>query len=95
MPMRVEVELQAEWDFGLLQRKHSGDLAALAELTAAYYGIVAELRSGHPSIWTMLSEEYPDAFVSFYPPLQGHFRKIAEDKVTIISFTEMERETLP
>lgn len=90
--MRVEVEQHAEWDFGLLQRKHRGDVPALAELSAAYYGIVTELRSGHPSIWAMPSEEYPDAFVYFYPPLRGHFRKVNEQKVAIIGFSEMERE---
>lgn len=92
MPMRIEVEQQAEWNFGLLQRKHRGDVQALAELSAAYYGIVPELRSGHPSIWAMPSEEYTDAFVYFYPPLRGHFRRVSAQKLAIIAFSEMERE---
>jgi hypothetical protein len=35
MPLRVEVEMQAEWDLGLLQKKYRGDIQALADLHAA------------------------------------------------------------
>ena len=90
--MRVEVELQADWEFGLIQRKLLGDKAALAEVETAYFAIIAELRSGNASIWSMASEQRPDAFVCYYPPLHGHFRKIDEDKVAIFSFTKMEWE---
>lgn len=90
--MRVEVELQADWEFGLIQRKLRGDKAALAEVEAAYFAIIAELRSGNASNWSMPSDQRPDAFVCYYPPLHGHFRKIDEDKVAIFSFTKMEWE---
>ena len=93
--MRVEVETQAEWDFGLLQRKHRGNPKIQAELNAAYYGIITELRTGHPNIWLMLSEDFPDAYVCFHPPLHGHFRKIADDKVAIFSFRRTAGFCLP
>jgi len=59
---------------------------------AAYFAIIAELRFGNASIWSMASEQRPDAFVCYHPPLHGHFRKIDEDKVAIFSFTKMELE---
>jgi hypothetical protein len=90
--MRVEVEVEAEWQFGLIQRKHRGETEFLAELQAAYFAIITELRSGNPSVWSMESELRPDAFVSYYPPLLGHFRQLSDEKVAIFSFTEMERE---
>jgi len=90
--MRVQVEAQADWEFGLLLRKHRGDGDALAALRLAYYAIVLELRSGNHSIWSMISDLDPDSFVSYYPPLLGHFRKIGEDQLAIFAFTEMDSE---
>ena len=90
--MRVEVELQADWELGLIQGKLRGDKEALAEVEAAYFAIITELRSGSASIWSMASDQHPDAFVCYYPPLHGHFRKIGDDKVAIFSFNKMEWE---
>jgi hypothetical protein len=67
--MQVHVTTQAQWLLGLIQRKHRGDTERLAEIQLAYYSLIAELRTGHHSIWLVDSHLKEDAFSLNHPPL--------------------------
>lgn len=90
--MQVHVTTQADWLLGLVQRKHREDPDRLAEIQLAYYSLIAELRTGHPSLWFVESLLEEDAYSLNHPPLIAHFRKLSENKVAVIAFEEIEPE---
>lgn len=92
MNLRVEVQLQADAHFGLIQKRHRLDKDFLVNLEAAYHRLIVELRSGHPCIWQISSERYPHATQLQDPPLRIHFRWIHDGKVGVIDFEEIEPE---
>jgi hypothetical protein len=86
--MQVQTNWEADFQFGLIQRKYQDDPEKRAELELAYHAIVIELRSGNPSIWFMGSDRDPDGYTLEHPPLVAHFRKVHENKVAIFAFEE-------
>lgn len=86
---QVDISQRADGLLGLILKRNQSDPDRSAEIRAAVHSAIIELRNGHPSIWLLDSDRYPDATVLYNPPIKVHFRKLAEGKIGIIDFEEM------
>lgn len=93
---QVQSSLEAEFLLGKIQRKYAGDRNTLAEIAAASFRLLMELRIGRADIWQIrIDDPEPGTYEIRDFPLRVSFRRINDDRLVVIGWDEFPMEYEP